>query len=241
MRDVDVVVRTYNSAGTLEDCLSSIRSCAPSSRIIVVDHMSTDGSREIAERFGCTILQEDKSLGYATLLGAHASNTEYILFVDSDVKMLREDFLDIAASLCAEPGTGAVVGCSQGHRFLYGLPLGLTLLRREIVLSSPMQDAVGRETYFLQRELRRRHLRVRYVTDAMIHSSPSRLHPHWPEWQGAQMRRVSGFSITHLLYGFMTVLLMHMNSKSPRNVAYTPIFCMRLMRGFIHPWRWEKR
>jgi len=240
--EVDVIVRTFNSGRTLEECLKSIVECIPYKSVIVVDHCSTDSSIEIARRFGCTVFTENTGLGYATVLGAESATTPFVLYVDSDVRILRKDFLARAMELMELKKTGAVVGTSLGHRFLYGLPLGLTLLPRSLVLSASIKyEASGRETYYLQRELRRRGLRVRYVTDAMLHTSPSRLYRYRPEWQGAQMRDVSGFELSHLIYAFFVVLLMHMNTRSPRNILYTPVFYAKLVRGFLHPIRWGNR
>ena len=33
---------------------------------------------------------------------------------------------------------------------------------------------------------------------------------------------------------------MHMNSGKAKNVLYTPIFCMKLVRGYISPDRWGR-
>lgn len=87
---------TYNSAKTLVRCLESIRKVAPESRLLVVDHRSRDGSVKIAKEFGAEIFSEAKGLGHARQLCFDLTNSKYIVFVDSDVEIVRRDFLEAA-------------------------------------------------------------------------------------------------------------------------------------------------
>jgi glycosyltransferase involved in cell wall biosynthesis len=237
---VDVVVRTYNSEEKLENCLDAISRYIPVNRLIVVDRHSVDRTVEIAKAHGAELFFDDSGLASATATGISHCSTSLLLFVDSDVVIQREDFFERALELLGKKNTGAVVGMSVGHRFLYGLPLGLTLFSLETVLDIRFPDKLqGRETYFIQRELRRKGLEVRYVLDSMMHFGTYRKDSNWPEWQGAQVRRATGGSTIELLRSFAVVLLMHMNSKKPKNVLYTPIFCTKLIRGYMSPERWE--
>jgi hypothetical protein len=128
-----------------------------------------------------------------------------------------------------------------GHRFEYGLPLGLTLVGRAWALAARIPDTVqSRETYFLQRAARRAGLRVRYVPNAMEHLGTYRSAPHWPEFQGAAIRSTSGLDPREPLYAFIVVLLIHMNSGRPRDLVYTPVFYAKLLRGFLQPDRWGR-
>jgi glycosyltransferase involved in cell wall biosynthesis len=236
---VDVVVRTFNSDRHLEECLASARRSLPVGRLIVVDRSSTDGTGEISERFGAEIYQEEVGLGRATTLGIGRASTEHLLFLDSDVIIRRSDFCSEALERFQDPRVGAVVGCAMGHRFLYGLPLSLTMFRTSWVRSVRIPDAAqGRETYYLQRALRRGRLRVEYVLDAMDHRSVYR-HGHWPQWQGAQTRIAAGFSARELVYSAMVILLIHMNSRKLRNLIYTPLFYGRFLQGFLAPEEWR--
>ncbi len=237
----DVVVRTYNSDEYLEDCLGSILRYVPVNRLIVVDRHSSDRTVEIAAAHNAEVIFDEGNLSSATSIGISSARTRLILFVDSDVVIEREDFFGKALKLLGEKGTGAVVGMAVGHRFLYGLPLGLTLFRREtvsgIVFPAGLQ---GRETYFIQQEFRKSGLATRYVLDAMKHYGAYRSQPNWPEWQGSQVRIATGGSFTELMRSFIVVLLMHMNSGKAKNVLYTPIFCTKLVRGYISPDRWGR-
>lgn len=237
----DVVVRTYNSDEHLQECLGSILRCVPVNRLILVDRHSSDRTVEIAVAHNAEVILDEKGLSSATSIGISSTRSRLILFVDSDVVIEREDFFMKALKLLEENKTGAVVGMAVGHRFVYGLPLGLTLFKRETVagIVFPL-ELQGRETYFIQRQFRKRRLAVRYVLDAMKHYGTYRSQPHWPEWQGSQVRLATGGSITELVRSFIVVLLMHMNSGRAKNVLYTPIFCTKLVRGYISPGRWGR-
>jgi len=241
VQGVDVLVATYNSAETLSDTLEAARSLLPVHCLIVVDRASTDGTVDIARRFGARVLSDEVGLGYARNRALQAADTDPVLFLDSDVRVVRPDFYREAVREFARPRTVAVVGMSVGHAFRYGLPLGLTLIGRVWSLCAAIPDrAQGRETYYLQRAARRVRGRVRYIPDAMVHSGTYRRAPNWPEFQGASIRLSSGRNPRELAYAGVVVLLMHMNSKRPRNVLYSPIFFGKLLRGFIHPDRWGR-
>ncbi len=237
----DVLVATYESGATLERALASARRFLPVHRLIVVDRHSRDATREIARRAGAELHEEDLGLGAARNRALELADTDPVLFLDSDVEIVSPEFYSRALREYARPGTAAVVGMSVGHRYRYGLPLGLTVIGRNWSLAARIpDDAQGRETYYLQRAARAQGRVVRYVPDAMRHAGTFRGAPHWPEFQGAAIRRSSGWSPRELAYAAMVVLLMHMNSRKAGNVLYSPVFFLRLMRGFLAPARWGR-
>ena len=238
---VDVLVRTFNSARTLRDCLQSIRLRIPVHRLIVVDRNSTDATGSIVRQFGGEIHFEESGLGYATTRAIMLAETSEVLFVDSDVTITRADFFPTALRMLDQPRVGAVVGGAVGHPFLYGLPLGLTLFRRAWVAQVEIPPEIqGTETYFIRRALARQRLGVAYVPDAMTHASPYRGRS-WPEFQGANTRLSSGWSVRELVFSLAVILLIHLNSRKARNFAYTPIFYLKFLRGFLRPDRWSKQ
>lgn len=238
---VDVLVATYNSAETLADSLESARKFIPVHCLLVADRESSDGSPEIARRFGAKVFTDRSGLGNARNLTLRAADTDPVLFLDSDVRIVRPDFYPVAAREFSRPGTAAVVGQAVGHSFRYGLPLGLTLIGRTWSLRASIPDGVqSRETYYLQRAARQAHARVRYVAEAMVHQGTYRRVPHWPEFQGASIRSTSGWNPREVAYAGVVVLLMHMNSHSPRNMLYSPVFFGKLLRGFLAPNRWGR-
>lgn len=235
---VDVLVCTFNSARDLDECLREARARLPIHRLIVVDHRSTDGTQEIARRWGAEVHLEDVGLGYSRTLALSLAETPWVVFLDSDVIVRSSAFFGEAARMARLPRVGAVVGMAVGHRFQYGLPLSLTLLPLQWARSAAIPPTVNaRETYFLQEALRRDRRKVAYVADAMEHRSLYR--GHKPEWEGANTRLVAGWSPYQLVYAFVVVLLIHMNSRRPRNVLYTPVFYAKFLRGFLWPQRWR--
>jgi len=216
---VDVLVATYESAATLRETLAAVRTHLPVHHLIVVDRFSRDGSPEIAREAGARVYNERTGLGRARNLALEAADTDPVLFVDSDVVISRPDFYARALEEYRRPRTVAVVGMSRGHRFRYGLPLGLTLVGRRWALEARIpDDAQGRETYYLQRAARLQRLRTRYVLEAMRHHGTYRSAAHWPEFQGAAIRRASGWNPRELAYAGLVVGLMHLNSRRVRNV-----------------------
>lgn len=237
---IDVLVATYESGATLAEALAAARRHLPIHRLIVVDRVSEDATQRLAREAGAEVYEDRVGLGRARNLALEQATTDPVLFLDSDVVLTRPDFYARALAEYRRPRTAAVVGASLGHRFLYGLPLGLTLLGRRWALSAGIPEAAqGRETYYLQRAARRDGLKVRYVPDAMRHYGTFRSAPHWAEFQGAAIRRSSGLDPRELVYAAMVVVLMHLNSRRWRNVAYSPLFYAKLLRGFVRPSRWD--
>ena len=238
---VDVLIRTFNSAETLTDCLDSVTRYVPFSRIIIADHCSTDKTQEIGKQFNAEILTEELGLGYATKLLISSARTRYLLFVDGDVEVAKEGFVDESVRLIEQGNVGAVVGCSVGHRFLYGIPLGLTLIRRDLAEKvSPPDYIQGRETFYFEEVLRRNALKVAYIRDAMIHRSTYRGVKYWPEWRGAQIRLTPSRHIGQLLNAITVVFMMHLNSKRIKNFIYSPIYYLKILRGYYNPDRFGK-
>jgi glycosyltransferase involved in cell wall biosynthesis len=237
---VDVLMITFNSAAYLEESLSAIRAHISVHHLIVIDRHSTDGTPEIAARFGAQVHSEETGGGPARAHALELADTELALFVDSDVILRRPDFLARAVELLELPRTAAVVGTAEGHPFEYGLPLGLTLFRLDWGRAAGMSvEGQGQETYAFRKTVRRLRQRVRYVPESMVHRGTFRRVPTWPEWQGAQTRLVAGRSPYELAYSFLVILLIHLNSRNLRNVAYTPIFWAKFLRGYAAPNRWR--
>ena len=80
-----MIIPTKNSEETIETCLKSVgEQTHPNLEVIVVDSYSSDGTKEIAEKFDARIISTaDKLLG-ARYRGLKESSGEYILLLDSD-------------------------------------------------------------------------------------------------------------------------------------------------------------
>ncbi len=237
MNHFSFCVCTYNSSKTLYDCLRSIRSVSGDSRLIVVDHGSEDETLEIASSFSAEVYDESKGLGFARQLCFELVNTKFIVFVDSDVEIVREDFLNISSRVLADEKYGAVVGMSSGHRLTYGIPAGLLVLRKKDFEGRIIPDYIdARETYFVQRRLDERRLKTFYVPDAMVHRSQFRRFK--PEWEGANTRILPSPMLKELAFSLRVIVLMSLNSHRVKNIAYVPIFYLKFLVGFTNPKPW---
>jgi len=232
-----ICVCTYNSAKTLTRCLARIRSIAPESRLLVVDHCSQDETIEIAARFDSEVFREAKGLGYARQLCFDNTTTEYIAFVDSDVEIMRPDFFDIATRILQNIEYGAVVGMAVGHRFQYGLPASLLVLRKRDFMGKIIPDYIdARETFFIQKHLDRKRSGTYYVLDSMVHRSQFRKFK--PEWEGANTRLLPNSKPRELLSALKVIMLLSLNSRNVKNIVYAPIFYVKFLRGFASPAPW---
>ncbi|MHB1493128.1 MAG: glycosyltransferase family 2 protein [Thermoplasmataceae archaeon] len=238
----DIVVRTKNSARSLENCLSAIKEHIPGSNIIVIDGGSTDNTLKIAEEYHARVFLEDKGLAYATSFAGIVCKKQYILYIDSDVEIIRDDFINTALSLLEDRRVGAVIGSSLGYPFHYGIPFGLILIKRDIINKITFPEGIyGRETYYVQRYFRKARLKIKYIKNAMIHRSYSREYRFWPEWQGSYVRLTAGFSLMEVAYSLLVAFLMLSNKKKLKDFLYIPIFWGKLMRGYINPAVWSRR
>jgi len=237
--DLTVFVCTYNSRSTLEPCLAGLRAANPAAKLVVIDHGSTDGTLELAAGYGAEIHHESVSLGYARQLAFKLSATEYLAFLDSDVTIADASFLERAVEALQDPRVGAVVGMAVGHRLAYGLPAGLLVLRTKDFQGSVIPDFIdARETFYIVERLRDLRLRTVYLADAMVHDS--RFREFKPEWEGANTRLATGVRAAELAFALKVIIMLSINSRSLKNIAYVPLFYLKFLRGFSDPKRWRK-
>ena len=98
---ISVIAPVYNVEEYLEECLESIRQQTYTDiEVILVNDGSTDGSRELCERF-CQkdsrfklINQENKGQSVARNRGVKESTGEYLMFVDSD-DIINKNVLEV--------------------------------------------------------------------------------------------------------------------------------------------------
>jgi len=83
-----VVIPTKNSGETIETCLKSLeKQTWPNIEVVVVDSHSSDGTKEIAEKFGAKFIKSKVGRSGARNLGAENAVGELILFLDSDMEL----------------------------------------------------------------------------------------------------------------------------------------------------------
>jgi glycosyltransferase involved in cell wall biosynthesis len=89
-----VVIPTFNSAATLDRCLVSLREQThiPDEVVIVDDVRTTDGTRSIAARNGCSVVVSSAGRARSRNEGFAATASPYLFSVDADM-ILRSDLL----------------------------------------------------------------------------------------------------------------------------------------------------
>lgn len=112
---VSIIIKTLNEAERLPATLeSALAAAGPDGEVIVADSGSTDGTVEIAQRHGVTLVQiapsEQPSCGLGPQLGYQYSKGDYLCLMDGDM-LLDPEFLGKAvAFLEANPDVGGVGG-----------------------------------------------------------------------------------------------------------------------------------
>jgi glycosyltransferase involved in cell wall biosynthesis len=113
MEKVDVVMLTKNSESLLDACLKSIYENVPVKRLIVIDAFSTDNTLKILDEFNkkygnIKIITEKSSRGKARERGIREVETDWFMFVDSDVILCKDWFKK--ASGYVQEDVGAIWG-----------------------------------------------------------------------------------------------------------------------------------
>ncbi len=133
-----IIIPTRDRADLLESCLKGLFDATPwPHEVIIVDNGSVEPATfaifaAYAEK-GLKVIRADIPFNFSTLcnLGAKAASHEYLVFLNNDVVLHREDWLERMMTFAVLPEAGAV-----GARLLYtdgrlqhgGVVLGLTQL-----------------------------------------------------------------------------------------------------------------
>jgi len=105
---VSIIMPTLNAEAILDNCLASIaRQTYPRERmeIILADAHSTDGTRDIAKKYGAIVLDDNgKNMEEGKRLALRSATGEFIVFVDADNEITHPDYLELAVKgLAANP------------------------------------------------------------------------------------------------------------------------------------------
>jgi len=105
---VSFIMPTLNAGALLDNCLASIvRQTYPRDRceIILADAHSNDSTRDIAKKYGATVLDDDgKNMEEGKRLALQHASGEYIVFVDADNEITQPDYIELAVkALAANP------------------------------------------------------------------------------------------------------------------------------------------
>lgn len=83
---VSVIIPTKNSSKTIAKCLQSIKNQTYSNvEILIVDALSSDGTKEISLQHGAQVITLDGERTKAKNYGTLKSRGEFVFFVDSDM------------------------------------------------------------------------------------------------------------------------------------------------------------
>jgi len=97
MSNVDVAILTKNSEKVLRECLTSVYENVPVKRLIVVDGNSTDSTINILKEFqrkygNLKLVRTEGTRGSARQIALNHVQTEWFMFVDSDVILCKNWF-----------------------------------------------------------------------------------------------------------------------------------------------------
>ena len=83
---ISAVLITKNEAANLADCLESLRFCQ---EWVVLDSQSTDNTVAIAQRFGCTVINDAdwQGFGIQKQRALDAASSEWVLSIDADERI----------------------------------------------------------------------------------------------------------------------------------------------------------
>lgn len=107
---ITAIVMTLNEERNLEACLQSVVPFIE--KVFVVDCGSTDGTRDIAARFGCTMIQHEwvnYGAQFQWALNTLPIATEWVLRLDADERWLPEGFRKLAAVMSDQAVSGIEV------------------------------------------------------------------------------------------------------------------------------------
>lgn len=140
---VTVVVCTYNDEGTIGTVLEAITGLSYEPReVIVINDASTDGTREIVDRFPVVAVHNSKNrgLGFNQNLGLQMARGEYLAMIQSDCEVLGSDWLDHMLEYLS--GDVAAVVSQREIQDFAGLPAGARLFNA--VAPQDLQNNEGR-------------------------------------------------------------------------------------------------
>jgi len=117
---ISVVVVTHNSEACLGPCIDALARWLPEAERIVIDNASTDGSREVGDRHGATVVELHENLGFgrACNVGASRAREDHVLFLNPDVTIDAADTGELGRLL--EASSFGLVAPASTSRFTFG-------------------------------------------------------------------------------------------------------------------------
>lgn len=111
MPDLDVVIVAYRSRDVIEEVVTSMRSLSEAASVVVVDN-GDDGSGDIAEQAGATLIRraDNPGFGASQNLGVAIGSAPFVLLLNPDASARSEGLLRGLDVLREQPDVAAVQG-----------------------------------------------------------------------------------------------------------------------------------
>lgn len=103
---LSVIIITHNESQNIADCL---RSVSFADQIVVVDSNSSDGTQQIVQDMGATLIETTNWPGFGIQknLALSKANCEWVLSIDADERVTKELQAEILSAICAEQSADA--------------------------------------------------------------------------------------------------------------------------------------
>lgn len=107
---VSVIIPTKNSAAVIGRCITSITNQTYNNlEVIVVDNYSADGTTDIAQQTGASIIQYGPERNSQRNKGLQESRGEYIVMIDSDMELPPELVQEAVQVFEKHPSIGSLI------------------------------------------------------------------------------------------------------------------------------------
>lgn len=107
---LSVIIPTLNAEGDLPQCLASLMPGAEAGlirEVLLSDGGSTDGTLDIADAAGASIVQCERGRGKQLATGADKARGEWLLFLHADTSLTRDWVERVRDHMTNAPGKGA--------------------------------------------------------------------------------------------------------------------------------------
>jgi len=149
---VAAVVPAYNEASTIGPVLAALKAAPAVDEVVVVSDGSTDGTAEVAGRWGARVVSfpQNRGKGAALKAGIDATDAEVLLFIDADLTGFQAGHVERLLAPVLSGQADMTVGIFVGGRLATDLAQRLTpslsgqrALRRDCLRGLEIPDRVG--------------------------------------------------------------------------------------------------
>lgn len=184
---VSVIIPTYNSHRTIQQCLQSIeRQTYKRIEKIIVDRYSTDETTQIAKLCKAKVFSLNCERSEAKNFGAEKANGSFLLFIDSDMELNPKN-IEECVELCTEKNFDAAVipeitvaigflaKCRKLERELYNYDFNFSLLPRFFKKNTFLnvlgfdEKLIYGEDFDLARRYEKQGYRIGIITSSIKH------------------------------------------------------------------------